>query len=1276
MKTISKTGKWFLKLFLLLSVFTVSVVTVFLLRPEYFIEDIENTIKNKLNIIHASEIDIGSIEGNFVQGFTLTSFTMYQDTNVYFSAQSVYIDPDLSKIFMGSLSMSEVRLQNAFLDLNQQLKGRTGKSKTTPKAIKSSWDFDIQLLHSNKLTVLNESNMINIAGKIALQYSDRITMNIQPSELSSPQLSSPIFITHGEIIWDKSQFSFNTLNVESSWIKGAISGNYIMDDPFNSIGNLQLEYFQYPYGSDSLNIFDVDISIQKGIRGNTCKIKGNLEYSDVELESIELDGIISDSNFIISSTSLIYNGNKLNLNGEIDLETFHWNAGVHLFKYPVVDRGYINGKLHFKTSNDGEAIIGNVNLVDSVIDSLHFSQITGPLTIRDHLISSEGLQFYSDGINGIIQIPSYKSESEFSATGNIFFDNIKRVPYFPELNYNINKGESEFTWKQSKELSEINGSVSLYKGAFLNNSFNSLHSNFDFALSDSNHTTQLSVDMLDWHYAHYNWDSLRIDLLLLDSKPVHLKLSAESQTGDSLAFIAERRDSDAIYVNKLSGQLKQKNLFASPFYITELEDYFHFPTVKLHFAESEIIFSGDYRNIQSYDLSLQVKNLFLDDFYTVVGKKLRIEGILSQGNIDIEVNDELKNPHPLFFSTFLFTNGKIDDISFTKLSLSNSYRNRRFLLNNVALETELGNLEGSGWFNLGLENFKVSSKNEDNLDLSFAFDNMDVVKFNRYLPWGFENRGMMTGTLEISGNVSSPVIAGNFSITDPGFDLISGNKLSGKIYYKNNKLDFRNLSLITENGRYSGFGYIPMDLNMILAERKDISNNSMDFVFTGTTRKFEFLTPYFTMIDSMTYTPVFKDSLKNYSLRLELTGSLKQPVRNGNAVIRNASIYIDPINEPITDINGVFTLRNNHLFVDKLIGNISLPEEPVLAKIPILSSITQFIKDKEPERKNNISLSGSMDLEEFFNPDFALHLTGENVSLSSSYGVFTGKGDMDISVTGKDTILISGAFIPAPYDFTLTSLDTEEDYVVSDSYTSRIVSYDLHVPIQEGIKVETDNINMLLDGDITITKEGDGDYNYSGKADIIDGKFYDNQGNVFQNTYGNILLSPINNIPYIDIHAQTTVDENVIDVSFIGYTDNPVLIFDSQDYTQTEILKMLTFGNSEGFDKPEQAGNILSNYFENEIEKNITRNMYLDEFQLTSKGSLLKNLEGDDDIDLKLVLGKQLSNRIYINTQFDLNNIDNSQYEATYRLNQNTAIVGGLDENNKWHLSYRIKYYY
>ena len=107
--------------------------------------------------------------------------------------------------------------------------------------------------------------------------------------------------------------------------------------------------------------------------------------------------------------------------------------------------------------------------------------------------------------------------------------------------------------------------------------------------------------------------------------------------------------------------------------------------------------------------------------------------------------------------------------------------------------------------------------------------------------------------------------------------------------------------------------------------------------------------------------------------------------------------------------------------------------------------------------------------------------------------------------------------------------------------------------------------------------------------------------------------------------------------------------------------------------KPE---NMLSNYVENEIEKSITKYSALDEFQLTSPGSFLENVEGNENIELKLIVGKQFSNKIYLNTELDLNDIENSQYEATYRINHNTSIVGGLDEKHLWYLSYRIKFYY
>ena len=84
--------------------------------------------------------------------------------------------------------------------------------------------------------------------------------------------------------------------------------------------------------------------------------------------------------------------------------------------------------------------------------------------------------------------------------------------------------------------------------------------------------------------------------------------------------------------------------------------------------------------------------------------------------------------------------------------------------------------------------------------------------------------------------------------------------------------------------------------------------------------------------------------------------------------------------------------------------------------------------------------SGSLDLTEFFNPKFALNLSGEDISISSSYDLFHGSGSADINITGRDTMYISGEFIPTPYNFTITTLGDDESIDESKNHTGRIIS--------------------------------------------------------------------------------------------------------------------------------------------------------------------------------------------------------------------------------------------
>ena len=85
---------------------------------------------------------------------------------------------------------------------------------------------------------------------------------------------------------------------------------------------------------------------------------------------------------------------------------------------------------------------------------------------------------------------------------------------------------------------------------------------------------------------------------------------------------------------------------------------------------------------------------------------------------------------------------------------------------------------------------------------------------------------------------------------------------------------------------------------------------------------------------------------------------------------------------------------------------------------------------------------------------------------------------------------------------------------------------------------------MLVDGELNITSLGHEDFSFSGKVNIIDGTFSYND-NEFTQTDAILILDPTKNTPYAEVNAQTFIAGEKIDVTFIGFLDNPNLLLES-----------------------------------------------------------------------------------------------------------------------------------
>ena len=112
MREINKNKKIIFKLFYILIFFIFVILFTFLYRPQYFLNDIETFIENRISENTLGKLDIGSFEGNFIDGFSLLNVKYQKNKKIIFSSSDIYIYPDISRMIIGEIVLSEVILNN------------------------------------------------------------------------------------------------------------------------------------------------------------------------------------------------------------------------------------------------------------------------------------------------------------------------------------------------------------------------------------------------------------------------------------------------------------------------------------------------------------------------------------------------------------------------------------------------------------------------------------------------------------------------------------------------------------------------------------------------------------------------------------------------------------------------------------------------------------------------------------------------------------------------------------------------------------------------------------------------------------------------------------------------------------------------------------------------------------------------------------------------------------------------------------------------------------
>ena len=142
-------------------------------------------------------------------------------------------------------------------------------------------------------------------------------------------------------------------------------------------------------------------------------------------------------------------------------------------------------------------------------------------------------------------------------------------------------------------------------------------------------------------------------------------------------------------------------------------------------------------------------------------------------------------------------------------------------------------------------------------------------------------------------------------------------------------------------------------------------------MITGQFNEFELLTPYLSTVDSLN---------GNFSFLLLINGTFQKPIRSGQIVINGGKLNLINLVNPIKNINGVGILNNNQLIISNLTGKSLIENKKQNLFIKISDYIVDLIKNKEEikENKDNIKIEGSIDLTNFFKPDYSILINSNN----------------------------------------------------------------------------------------------------------------------------------------------------------------------------------------------------------------------------------------------------------------------------------------------------------
>jgi len=992
--------------------------------------------------------------------------------------------------------------------------------------------------------------------------------------------------------------------------------------------------------------------------GEVFQVQGELLTEQGEIQDYDFSHLRTEFNY--DQDSIYFNNTKAEIGGGVIEGTGKIILKDELFEYDI-----LFNLAQFKVESDF--------LKSFHLDYLKKGLLTGKVGIRGIIapgekinLSAEAKVKSEEGIfslkaEGVIAESNYM-DLKVNSTG-INLEELGEI-----LNYNEIKGLANFTGELSGSLDDpkITGKIEIEKGQISELTFDYLEGKMD-----------------------YQGSKLKLEELVLKNEGLDLKgngnINFTKEKDTETNFVLKMEQSDINYLAKLfnysfplsglvqgdifiegiwpkitaRGDLKLKDIdlvslkaeSGNLFFVLE-DSKIRIENMVLNSGETQLYAQGEINFREDLPLNLRVN--FLNQDISYLMSNFIQSDLINQFRGRATGSLEIKGNHvsPELYLSALIEDAQLEGVPLNSIEIKLDKIDSVVRINRLKMSQKKGVLVAGGWINLDEDN--------KNLDIHLSADNVDLDQLSNLFGIEDEIKGLVNFKAKVTGNIDSPNISFSAKVEKGKFQDFIFDNLTFEAFYNQDILEVKQFVLDKEGHQIKGKGKIPYEFSSIRKEKvtPSLTDIPLDFVLTLENTDLSFISMF------------FKEDIKQIqgltNAELKLSGTLNQPILNGNIALTGGLIEFYKLPTKIDDLNVLLCLEDNLVNIEDMNFQID---------------------------QYRIYTSGEFALKNLQLQDLNINIWSNKEEILYQ-DIFKTQANLKVKLTGLITSLhIEGILTLSQAE--LNWKDNNKDIPTDPSeLLSKLINLkgdiDLEVKILDDFIAKTNDFNLKLAGGLKVQgalsapKLNGGLQIKQGYISFLDKKFRVSEGKV-------IFVDSIGEDMILDIRAKTEIDDIDVFVSVSGILAQPTITLSSSPTLgESEIISLLMFNKNYigltegeiGIILKEELINLiaqgLSIRFLNQIEDEVADNLGLDEFKIETIFKKDKDSDLAFSPGLAFKVGKYFSENFYLTYSAPLFEIGIGDLELEYKLKNDLTLstqIGSLgSQDGEFELKFELQY--